>query len=186
GGSPVNLTEANPAWDAGPVYSADGTTLFYRAMKRPGFEADRYAIMAMDVATGKTREIAPDWDRSPSSLQPAADGKSLYVAAQSMGEYPLFRIDIGSGEVTELVADGTVSAFAVEGDTIALTRNSIDSGDTLHVAMGDGPLRQSTCPTSSAGPTSSSRSRARTMRRSMFTWSSPRASRRVAAIRSRS
>ncbi len=144
GGTPVNLTEANPAWDAGPVYSADGTTLFYRAMKRPGFEADRYAIMAMDVATGKTREIAPDWDRSPSSLQPAADGKSLYVAAQSMGEYPLFRIDIGSGEVTELVADGTVSAFAVEGDTIALTRNSIDSGDTLHVAMGDGPLRQIT------------------------------------------
>ena len=148
GGTPVNLTEANPAWDAGPVYSADGTTLFYRAMKRPGFEADRYAIMAMDVATGKTREIAPDWDRSPSSLQPAADGKSLYVAAQSMGEYPLFRIDIGSGEVTELVADGTVSAFAVEGDTIALTRNSIDSGDTLHVAMGDGPLRQIT-PTAS-------------------------------------
>ncbi|WP_298580759.1 S9 family peptidase [uncultured Luteimonas sp.] len=148
GGTPVNLTEANPAWDAGPVYSADGTTLFYRAMKRPGFEADRYAIMAMDVATGKTREIAPDWDRSPSSLQPAADGKSLYVAAQSMGEYPLFRIGIGSGEVTELVADGTVSAFAVEGDTIALTRNSIDSGDTLHVAIGDGPLRQIT-PTAS-------------------------------------
>ena len=148
GGAPVNLTEANPAWDAGPVYSADGATLFYRAMKRPGFEADRYAIMAMDVATGRTREIAPDWDRSPSSLQPAADGKSLYVAAQSMGEYPLFRIDIGSGEVTELVADGTVSAFAVEGDTIALTRNSIDSGDTLHVAMGDGPLRQIT-PTAS-------------------------------------
>ena len=32
--APVNLTAANPAWDAGPVFSEDGTTLFYRAMKR--------------------------------------------------------------------------------------------------------------------------------------------------------
>ena len=145
GAAPVNLTEANKAWDAGPVYSADGATLFYRAMKRPGFEADRYAIMAMDVDSGRTREIAPDWDRSPSSIKPAADGRSLYVAAQSMGEYPLFRVDIASGEVTEVVGDGTVSSFAVEGDTIALTRNTIDSGDTLHVAVGEGgQLRQIT------------------------------------------
>ena len=38
-GAPVNLTASNPAWDAGPVFSADGRTLYYRAMKRPGFEA---------------------------------------------------------------------------------------------------------------------------------------------------
>ncbi len=145
GGAPVNLTEANKAWDAGPVYSADGRTLYYRAMKRPGFEADRYAIMAMDVASGRSREIAPDWDRSPSSLEPSADGSALYVAAQSMGEYPLFRVDIASGEVTEIVGDGTVSAYDIAGDTIALTRNTIDSGDTLYVAMGEGQgLRQIT------------------------------------------
>src|SRR5690606_3368271 len=113
GGAPVNLTEANKAWDAGPVYSADGRTLYYRAMKRPGFEADRDAIMAMDVASGRSREIAPDWDRSPSSLEPSADGRALYVAAQSMGEYPLFRVDLASGEVTELVGEGTVSAYDI-------------------------------------------------------------------------
>ncbi len=145
GSAPVNLTAANKAWDAGPVYSADGRTLFYRAMKRPGFEADRYAIMAMDVASGRSREIAPGWDRSPSSLKPSVDGKSLYVAAQSVGEYPLFRVDIDSGEVTEVVGDGSVSAFDVAGDTLALTRNTIDSGDTLYVAMGEGQgLRQIT------------------------------------------
>ena len=148
GGDPVNLTASNPAWDAGPVFSQDGATLYYRAMKRPGFEADRFAIMAMDVASGAVREIAPGWDRSPSSLKPAADGRSLYVAAQSMGEYPLFRVDLASGAVTELVGDGTVSAYDVAGDTIALTRNTIDSGDTLYVAQGDvAQLRQLT-PTS--------------------------------------
>ena len=142
GGAPANLTEANKAWDAGPVFSADGRTLFYRAMKRPGFEADRYAIMAMDLAGGGVREIAPDWDRSPSSLAVAADGRSLLVAAQSVGQYPLFRIDLASGDVTELVGEGTVSSFDVAGDTVALTRNALDTGDVLYVTQaGGGALR---------------------------------------------
>ena len=137
-GAPVNLTASNPAWDAGPVFSADGATLYYRAMKRPGFEADRFAIMAMDVASGRAREIAPRWDRSPSQMAVAPDGASLYVAAQDMGAYPLFRIDVASGAVTELIGDGTVSAFAVAGPTLALARNTLDSGDVIHAAALDG------------------------------------------------
>jgi len=147
--APVNLTASNPAWDTGPVFSEDGATLFYRAMKRPGFEADRYALMAMDVASGQAREIAPRWDRSPSSVTPSADGTALYVAAQDTGEYPLFRVDVASGEVTKLIADGSVSSFAIAGDTIALTRNSIRSGDTLYTGSlqslgADTQLRQIT------------------------------------------
>ncbi|TWT18559.1 S9 family peptidase [Luteimonas marina] len=145
GGAPANLTEANKAWDTGPVFSADGATLYYRAMKRPGFEADRYAIMALDLASGQAREVAPGWDRSPSSLAVAKDGNSLYAAAQSVGEYPLFRIDLASGEVSELVGDGTVSSYVLAGDTLALTRNAIDTGDVLYTASLDGQnLRQIT------------------------------------------
>jgi len=145
GGAPANLTEANKAWDTGPVFSEDGATLYYRAMKRPGFEADRYAIMALDVASGAVREVAPRWDRSPSSLAVAKDGRSLYAAAQSVGEYPLFRIDLATGEATELVGDGNVSSYAVAGDTLALTRNTLQTGDVLYTAALDGqPLRQIT------------------------------------------
>ncbi|WP_024890982.1 alpha/beta hydrolase family protein [Luteimonas huabeiensis] len=131
-GAPVNLTEANPAWDAGPVFAPDGRTLYYRAMKRPGFEADRYALMALDLASGRTREIAPGWDRSPSSIAVGEDGTTLYVAAQDTGEYPLFRVDAATGEVTRLVGDGTVSAFDLAGGTLALTRNSMRTGDVLY------------------------------------------------------
>ena len=147
GGASVNLTEANKAWDAGPVFGADGKTLFYRAMKRPGFEADRYALMAMDLASGTTREIAPQWDRSPSSLKPSADGKSLFVAAQSVGQYPLFRVDVASGEVAELVGEGTVSSFDVAGDTIALTRNSLASGDVVYATSAADPALRQITPT---------------------------------------
>ncbi|HEY0332122.1 MAG TPA: S9 family peptidase, partial [Stenotrophomonas sp.] len=90
----VNLTQANPAWDAGPVFSADGKTLYYRAMPRAGFEADRFALMALDVASGKARAIAKDWDRSAGEIVLSQDGKSIYTSADEMGEHPLFRIDI--------------------------------------------------------------------------------------------
>ena len=87
-------------------------------MTRPGFEADRFALMAMDLATGRSREIAPDWDRSPSQVAVSADGDALYVAAQDVGEYPLFRVDVATGEVRELVGDGTVSSHSLAGRSL--------------------------------------------------------------------
>src|SRR5690606_33117307 len=51
-----NLTDDNDAWDTGPVFSPDGSTLAYRAMARPGFEADKYAIVLRDMQTGQLRQ----------------------------------------------------------------------------------------------------------------------------------
>src|SRR3546814_694202 len=86
-GTARNLTTANPAWDAGPVFSADGNTLYYRAMKRPGFEADRFALMAMDLGSGATREIDPQWDRSADGIVLSADGRTIYTTAQRTEEH---------------------------------------------------------------------------------------------------
>ena len=126
-----NLTVANPAWDAGPVFSADGKTLYYRAMKRPGFEADRFGLMAMDLRSGNSREIAPGWDRSAEAIVLSADGKTIYTGAQDNGEHPLFAVTIANGEVTRLVAGGSVGSFDVAGDTLAFTRNSLHSNDQV-------------------------------------------------------
>ena len=52
--APKNLTAANLAWDAEPLPSADGKTLYYLAMQRPGFEAARFGVLARDLATGST------------------------------------------------------------------------------------------------------------------------------------
>ncbi|WP_226426687.1 S9 family peptidase [Xanthomonas sp. MWU16-30325] len=132
--APVNLTASNPAWDAGPVFSSDGKTLYYRAMKRPGFEADRFGLMAMDVASGKSREIAPKWDRSAGEIVLSADGASLYTSADDLGEHPLFKIDIASGQATKLVGEGSVHAPTLAGNTLAFTRNSLKSGDQVFVS----------------------------------------------------
>jgi len=136
--APVNLTAANPAWDAGPVFSADGKTLYYRAMKRPGFEADRFGLMAMDVATGKTREIAPKWDRSAGEIVLSGDGTLIYTSADDMGEHRLFGVDIATG-TAEVVADGgSIGSPVIAGTTLAYTKNSLKSGDQIIVAAFDG------------------------------------------------
>ncbi len=131
--APVNLTVSNPAWDAGPVFSGDGNTLFYRAMKRPGFEADRFGLMAMNMATGQVREIAPKWDRSADGITVSADGSTLYTMAQDVGQHPLFKVDIATGKVEEVVGGGTVSSFDIAGDTLAITRATLKSGNQLLV-----------------------------------------------------
>ncbi len=136
--APVNLTAANPAWDAGPVFSADGNTLYYRAMKRPGFEADRFGVMAMDLASGKTREISPGWDRSAGEVVLSEDGKSFYTAADDLGEHRLFNIDIATGKATVVAEGGSIGSPVIAGGTLAYTRNSLKSGDQIVVAGVDG------------------------------------------------
>ena len=141
-GKAKNLTAANKAWDAGPVFSADGKTLYYRAMKRPGFEADRFALMAMDMGSGQSREIDPGWDRSADDITLSADGKTLYTSAQDTGEHPLFAVDIASGEVSKLIGDGGIGSFSMAGPTSVFTRVSLKSGSQIFTGgIGGAPER---------------------------------------------
>ena len=135
---PRNLTEANKAWDTSPVFSPDGKTLYYRAMKRPGFEADRFAIMAMDLATGKTREVAPRLDNSAESLAISDDGKTLFTTTQDTGEMPLFAIDIANGEAALVAREGSVREFAVAGNQVLFTRDRLDSPAQLFLSDASG------------------------------------------------
>ena len=115
---PKNLTAPNEAVDIGPVFSPDGQFLVWRAMKRPGYEADRLAIMLRDLKTGETREVAPGWDRSAGNLQLSADGKTLYTSADDVGSHRLFAIDVATGEAPALTGPGHVAGFSVGSEHI--------------------------------------------------------------------
>ncbi|QTN19551.1 S9 family peptidase [Brevundimonas sp. AJA228-03] len=129
----TNLTDDNDAWDTGPVYSPDGRTLAYRAMKRPGFEADRWQIVLMDAATGARREVAADWDRSADTLQWSADGRSLFVIAGDVGQTKLFQIDATSGAVVPITGPGHVSAFEQTPSGFVFAQDSLTSPTELYV-----------------------------------------------------
>ena len=135
--APRNLTDANEAWDTGPVFSPDGRTLYYRAMKRAGFEADRYAIMAMDRRSGATREVAAEWDRSADNLAISADGTTLYTVGADLGTHKLFRIDAKDGAVAAIERHGTVSGFDVaDSGAIVYARDDLKSPAQLYANDG--------------------------------------------------
>ena len=131
GAAPRNLTADNPAWDTKGTFSPDGRTLAYLAMARPGFEADRYQIMLMDVATGQKRPLAANWDRSAGSLVWRADGKALIVDAEDIGQHRLFSIDVAGGKVTPLTDTGAVGAFDLRRDTLVYTHANLSAGAQL-------------------------------------------------------
>jgi dipeptidyl aminopeptidase/acylaminoacyl peptidase len=142
GAAPRNLTADNPAWDTKPSFSPDGKTLAYLAMARPGFEADRFKMVLMDVASGKKRVLADNWDRSISDYQWRPDGKALLANADDVGNHRLFSLDVASGKVTPLTGKGYAGDFDVARDTVVVAHASLSGGAQLVKLKADGPAEQ--------------------------------------------
>ena len=130
-GPAVNLTADNPAWDTQPVLSPDGRHLAWRAMSRPGFEADRFRVMLRDLASGETREIAAGWDHSPGSIAFAPDGSAVYASAQDLGRVTLWRLPLDGAAPERRVDSGTVTAFEMHEKGILFARDSLASPTEL-------------------------------------------------------
>jgi dipeptidyl aminopeptidase/acylaminoacyl peptidase len=136
--APKNLTSDNLAWDGYPLPSANGKTLYYLAMKRPGFEADRFGIFAIDLASGAKREIDAAWDRSASALKESADGKTLFTTTDDDGDHALFGVDVANGKATKLVAQGTVTGFDVGRKGSIVARQDFKHPTDLYAADAHG------------------------------------------------
>ena len=151
---PENLTASNHAWDGYPIVSPDGRMLYYTAMVRPGYEADRFQIMAFDLTTHARRAIAPQWPLSAGPLTLSSDGRFLYTTTDDHGQHPLFQIAIRDGQVTSLVKQGSVTAVITAGETLVLTRNSFLSADQIFVtdSLAKRPLRALTSSTQQLFP----------------------------------
>jgi dipeptidyl aminopeptidase/acylaminoacyl peptidase len=136
--APQLLTTENRAWDTQPVFSPDGRTLAYLAMERPSFEADRFRILLRDWPRGESRVLTQDWDRSVGSMTFSPDGGTLLVTAQNLGNTSLFSVDVESGEVRELIHDGTIHSPAFAGDHLVFGMDDLLSPVELYRARPDG------------------------------------------------
>jgi dipeptidyl aminopeptidase/acylaminoacyl peptidase len=135
---PKCLTEKNKAWDSLPVFSPDGKTLAYLAMKRPGYESDRFRIVLMTWPGGRKQILTENWDRCPSSLCWSEDGKTIYATAANIGQKSLFSIDVKTTKVRTIIKEGSVSSPNVSGKEIVYGLNSLRSPVELYSVNPDG------------------------------------------------
>jgi len=141
----VNITEQNKAWDAQPVYSSDGSYLAYKAMKTPGYEADKFTAHVRDNKTGKVKAVAANWDRSISTLSFAQDNKTLLVTAQDVGQKSIFSLSPKNNKVKKIYGNGSNGDVINRGNKIFFTRHTLASPkDIFSISKKGGKAKQLT------------------------------------------
>ena len=136
--APRRLTAGYPATDTTPVFSPDGKTLAWLAMRRAGYEADRQRILTMRWPDGAQRVLTENWDRSPGSISWSRDGGSLLATADHLGHQALFAVNASSGAVRELIGTGHVRNPADTGARIVFGFDHLKSPVELHSSKPDG------------------------------------------------
>ena len=135
---PRNLTPSNNAWDTGPVFSPDGTSLAYRAMSRPRYESDRFHFVVVRWSDRRGLQLAPAWDRSPNEIVWSADSETIYATAGNLGQTSLFAVSVVDGSVRTVVQDGHLTSPAVAGDRLVFGLDHLRAPSELHTVRADG------------------------------------------------
>jgi dipeptidyl aminopeptidase/acylaminoacyl peptidase len=135
---PKNITAQNRAWDTTPVFSPDGRTLAYLSMSRPGYESDRYRIVLRTWPDGPERVLTEKWDRSPQEFFWSGDGKTIFAAADHLGQHSLFAVDVNTGNIRCIVKQGTVRSPQLAGDRLVFGLDHLKSPVELHSVLPDG------------------------------------------------
>jgi acylaminoacyl-peptidase len=139
--SPPKRLDPNAATSDGELaQSPDGAHLVYLSRQGSVFTAPRAHVMIRDLHSGTTRELAPAFDRSPSALAWSSDSRTVYAAADDVGQARLFAIDARSGAVKALTQDGHVMGVDAARDVIVYTRDALDSpAQVFEIAGGAAP-----------------------------------------------
>lgn len=138
GSTPPRKLTDNPAWDTAPVFSPNGAILAYLAMKRPGYEADRFRIVLRDWPDGRERVLTEGWDRSPSSITWSPDGREIYVIAHDIGQDTIFAIETATGKVRSILAKGVNRSPQPARDRIIFAQDTLTSPADIYSIKSNG------------------------------------------------
>jgi dipeptidyl aminopeptidase/acylaminoacyl peptidase len=111
---PRNITSTNPAYDGSPKYSPDGKYIAYRMQKQPAYESDLFRIALYDRATGKSTVLTESFRNWIDEFEWSEDSKAIYFTGPVEGQNPIYRVDIHSQAITQVLTDKTIDASELD------------------------------------------------------------------------
>jgi dipeptidyl aminopeptidase/acylaminoacyl peptidase len=142
GGDSVKIT-INPGADSSPRYSPDGKWLAYRGQARAGYESDRWRLLVLERATGRTSVLTESLDRPVQSFTWSPDSNALFFTVLDRGLQPIEMIPV-TGGATRVIVSGasTLDDMQLSGDgrTMIYTAESGSAPSEIYRASsGGGP-----------------------------------------------
>src|SRR6266568_4609158 len=86
-----DITAENKAADNTPLYSPDGKYIAYRAQERPGYESDRWRLMAYQRKLHSSNVLTSDFDKWVGSFT-WIGSSILYFASEESGGAPIYYV----------------------------------------------------------------------------------------------
>ncbi len=129
GGTAQKIT-AGAGADLSPSYSPDGKYLAFRSQSRAGYESDKWRLVVIDRATGKTTIPTDAIDRAVNSFTWSPDSSKLFFTAVDRGRQAIqFVSPEGGGARMAISGSNMVDdvQFTPDGKTMVFTRQRGDS-----------------------------------------------------------
>ena len=127
GGTIRRITQ-NPANDNQPVYSPDGMYIAYRAMRRPGYEADQYDLMLYDRNTKESYSLTSGFGLSVGEIVWGPYSEKIYFSSPNQKGVVVYSIEIKNSRTKGVLLDGcnTDISVAPDGESLFFKRSHID------------------------------------------------------------
>ncbi len=127
GGSEPKKITNGPGADNAPNYSPDGKYLAFRSQARAGYESDRFRLLVLDRATGRTNSLSENLDRWVGSVTWSPDSTRLFYTVEDRGRTGLQMIAVTGGGARNIIS-GSSSLddvqFNSDGSTMIYTEES--------------------------------------------------------------
>ncbi|HST19973.1 MAG TPA: S9 family peptidase [Blastocatellia bacterium] len=129
-----NITAANPAYDGSPKYSRDGRFIAYRLQKQPGYESDLFRIALYDRKANTTSVLTESFRNWIDDFAWADDDKAIYFTGPVEAQTPIYRLDLATRSITQVLADKAILAFDIKAKRMVYARSSVDAPVEIYSA----------------------------------------------------
>ena len=127
GGGQSTKISASAGADDFPVYSPDGKYLAWLSQQRPGYESDKWRLVAFERATNVLTILTDAVDRWVGSFTWSPDSRNLFFTTVDRGQQPIQFIPVTGGGARVAVSGPATfddMEFTADGKTMVFTKQS--------------------------------------------------------------